>query len=97
MLKHGVKPRSSSRRQPPAAAPAPDPEARATPAPDLAQQDRAEQVRVIARARRIARCEREVQAALAPILQRHRCRLGTRQEIIDGQPGDVRVVVVPSD
>ena len=97
MPKHGVKPRSSSRRQPPAAAPAPDPEAQATPAPDLAQQDRAEQLGVIARAKRVATCQAEVFAAIQPILARHRCRLGTLQEIKDGQPGVVRVVVVASD
>jgi hypothetical protein len=52
---------------------------------------------IIARAHRIATCEREVWEALAPILQRHHCRLGTVQEIIDGQAGAVRIVVFAND
>jgi hypothetical protein len=52
---------------------------------------------VAAHAERIALCEREVLAALAPILQRHRCRLGTVQEIVDGQAGPTRVVVFAND
>ena len=64
-----------------AAAKAVDPEARA----------------IIERARRVAACEREVLAAVAPILARYRCRLGTVQEIVDGQPGPVRIVVITQD
>ena len=56
-----------------------------------------EQQAVIARARRIATCEREVWEALAPILERHRCRLGTVQEIVDGRGGAVRIVVFAKD
>ena len=51
----------------------------------------------IARARRVAECERAVAAALAPLLARYDCRLGTLQEIKDGQPGAVRIVVLAND
>ena len=53
-----------------------------------------EALALAARARRVAACEREAQAALAPILARYRCRLGTVQEIVDGRPGLARVVVM---
>jgi hypothetical protein len=56
-----------------------------------------EALAVAARARRVAVCEREVQAAVAPILARYRCRLGTVQEIVDGRPGLARVVVMAVD
>lgn len=50
-----------------------------------------------ARAARVAQCEREVLAALSPILERYRCRLGTVQQVIDGVPGPVQVRVFPAD
>ena len=56
-----------------------------------------EALAVAARARRVAVCELEVQAAIAPILARYRCRLGTVQEIVDGRPGLARVVVMAVD
>ena len=56
-----------------------------------------EALAVAARARRVANCEVEVQAAIAPILARFRCRLGTVQEIVDGRPGLARVVVMAVD
>ncbi|MCC6192252.1 MAG: hypothetical protein IT318_24740 [Anaerolineales bacterium] len=71
------------KRQLPPAPPVPPP----GPAPDVEALARA------ARANRIAQCEKEVLAALGPILERHRCRLGTVQEVIDGQPGPVQVRV----
>ena len=52
---------------------------------------------VAARARRVANCEVEVQTAIAPILARYRCRLGTVQEVVDGRPGLARVVVIAVD
>jgi hypothetical protein len=52
-----------------------------------------EHLAALARQARIARCEAELQAALGPILARHRCRLATRQEIVDGRPGPVYIVV----
>ena len=57
----------------------------------------ATEIRARAATRRVALCEREVQAALVPILARYRCRLGTVQEIVDGRPGPVRVVVMALD
>ena len=56
-----------------------------------------EALAVAARARRVAVCELEVQAAIAPILARYRCRLGTVQEVVDGRPGLARVVVMAVD
>lgn len=47
-----------------------------------------------ARQERVSRCEAEVQKALQPILARYKCRLGTVQTWVDGQPagpGEVRV------
>lgn len=46
-----------------------------------------------ARTRRILQCELDVLAAIEPILKRHRCRLGTVQQVIDGRPGPVQVKV----
>ena len=70
---------------PPASVPAAAPEA------DLQAQVQA------ARQARVQACEREVQQALAPILERHNCRLATRQVIIDGQPQPVQIVVAAND
>jgi hypothetical protein len=52
---------------------------------------------IMARAARIAACEREVWEAVRPILERHRCRLGTVQEVVDGQAGAVKIVVFAND
>jgi|GEM_PF-3258179 len=52
---------------------------------------------VAARARRVALCEAAVQAAVTPILQKHRCRLVTVQQIVDGQPGPVQIKVAAND
>ncbi len=65
----------------------------ATPEAALDIEDQA----AAARQARVNACEREVQAALAPILARYRCRLGTVQEVIDGRPGPARVVVFAND
>ena len=80
-----TQPRRTLGGEPPTAKPAPPSQ------PDVEAQA------LMARARRVHQCETEVFAALEPILQRHRCRLATRQEILDGQPGPVRVVVVAND
>ena len=84
----GLTPASPASRRPhshtpalPHASPPPDPEALA----------------VLARAQRTAACSREVFAAVEPILARHRCRLSTLQEVRDGRPGDVQIVIVPAD
>ncbi|MEP7359599.1 MAG: hypothetical protein ABI847_20270 [Anaerolineales bacterium] len=53
-----------------------------------------EALALAARARRVAVCEQAVLAAIGPILARYRCRLGTVQEVVDGRPGPVRVVVM---
>lgn len=45
----------------------------------------------------IAACEAEVLAALTPILDKYHCRLGTFQQVIDGQPGPVQVRVFLAD
>ena len=50
-----------------------------------------------ARTARVAQCEREVLAALEPILARYRCRLGTVQQVVDGVPGPVQVRVFALD
>lgn len=63
------------------------------PRPSPVPQLDPEAAAIAARARRIAACEREVFAALAPILQAHHCRLGTIQEIVDGRPGPVTIRV----
>jgi hypothetical protein len=52
---------------------------------------------LMARARRVRTCELEVFAAIRPILERYRCRLGTVQEVVDGQPGAMRVVVMANE
>ena len=57
----------------------------------------AEAAALIARAQRVAACSREVFAAIETILARHRCRLSTIQEVRDGRPGDVQILVVPAD
>lgn len=57
----------------------------------------AEAQAIKARAQRVASCSREMFAAIEPILATHRCRLSTRQEIVDGRPGDVQIIVVPAD
>ena len=56
--------------------------------------ERASALAIIARARRVAECERQVLEAVGPILAAHRCRLGTIQEVVDGRGGAVRVVVM---
>ncbi len=72
------------------------PLARSGPAGLAAKVD-ADAAGIIARAQRVSACEQQIFAAIAPILARHRCKLGTVQEIVDGQPGPMRVVVVALD
>lgn len=64
-----------------------------TSAPQPAAQPDIEAQAVAARLARIAACEAEVMAALTPILARYKCRLGTVQQIMDGQPGPTQIRV----
>jgi len=50
-----------------------------------------------ARRARVQRCEEELQDAIHTITTRHRCRLATRQEFVDGVPGPMRLVVLAVD
>lgn len=75
------------------AKPKPAPQARPTPAATPAPAIDIEAQAIAARARRVARCEQELWPVMSAILEKHGCRIGTTQEIIDGNPGrvDVRV------
>jgi hypothetical protein len=52
---------------------------------------------VAARRLRVINCEKEVQAALKPILEKYRCRLGTTQQFMDGRPGPIQIIVAAND
>jgi hypothetical protein len=78
--------------------PAPAPQASdvaSGPAPDHAEEmARARQVLMSAANRRIEACAADLRA----VLEKHRCRLSTRQEWVDGQPvGPAQVIAVPID
>ena len=52
---------------------------------------------IIERAKRVHTCQAEVFAAIAPLLEQYHCKLGTVQEIVDGQAGPVQIVVMATD